>query len=119
MATESGRKPSVAAQVDYDKLRHPPGKDDLELSAEGRAWLASNDESVRPKELSTAFPRIVNHMARLWRTPRQMDRYFEDLLTDNRGGTRKGFPFGVLMELSALKQHYQTKVYAIRRDVWE
>jgi hypothetical protein len=49
-----------------------------------------------------------------------MDRYFEDLLTDTRGN-RQGFPLGILMELSALKDYYQGKVFpAIQRgDLWD
>jgi hypothetical protein len=57
-------------------------------------------------------------MAGLWKSPRQMDRYFEDLLTDTRGG-RQGFPLGILMELTTLKDYYLT-VYppTSRGDVW-
>jgi hypothetical protein len=90
------------------------------LSAEGRALLASIEEATRPKELTAAFPRIVNRMASLWKSPRQMDRYFEDLLTDTRGN-RKGFPLGILMELTTLKDYYQTKVFPPTQrgnDVW-
>jgi hypothetical protein len=117
MATVLGNSVS-AAQIDPRKLRHLPGKDDLELNAAGEAWLASLDESARPKKLATLFPRIVNRMAALWRTPLQMDRCFEDLLTDNRGN-RQGFPLGVLMELSTLKDYYQTKVFPARRGIWD
>jgi hypothetical protein len=118
MATEPARNPVAAAQIDPSKLRHPPEKDDLELSAAGEAWLASIDESARPTELAVLFPRIVNRMAKLWRAPLQMDRCFEDLLTDSRGN-RQGFPLGVLMELSTLKDYYQTKVFPARRGVWD
>jgi hypothetical protein len=117
MATVLGN-PVTAAQIDPRKLRHLPEKDDLELNAAAEAWLASLDESARPKELAVLFPRIVNRMAKLWRTPLQMDRCFEDLLTDTRG-TRQGFPLGVLMELSTLKDYYQTKVFPPRRGVWD
>ena len=118
MNTESGNKSSAVAQGDYSKLRRPLEKEDLELSAAGRALLASTEESARPKEIAVVFPRIVNRMAQLWKTPRQMDDYFEDLLTDARGN-RKGFPLGILMELSTLKDYYQAKVFPTRRDVWD
>src|SRR5438270_195195 len=78
-------KPNVAAPVDYSKRRHQPEKDDLELNPAGEALLAYIEESARPKELAAAFPRIVNHMAKLWKIPREMNRYFEELLTDTRG----------------------------------
>ena len=109
----------AAAQPDYRKTRHAPNKDDVELNAAGQALLASIEEATRPTKLAAAFPRIVNRMASLWRSPRQMDLYFEDLLTDSRGG-RQGFPLGIIMELSALKEYYQTKAFPPlqRGDVW-
>lgn len=117
MTAESGNKPA-AAQADYGKRRHQPEKDDLELSAAGFAWLASIEESARPIKLAAAFPRIVNRMAKLWKTPREMDRYFDELLEDTRGH-RQGFPLNILMELSTLKDHYQAKVFPTRRDAWD
>ena len=111
-------KPNVTTQVDYTKRRHQPEKDDLELSAAGQALLAYLEESVRPKELAAAFPRIVNHMAKLWKMPREMDRYFGELLTDTRG-KRKGFSLNILMELSALNDYYKAKTRTGKRDVWD
>lgn len=107
--------PVPTAPVDYSKRRQPPEKDDVELSAAGRALLASIEESSRPKALAAGFPRIVNRMAKTWRLPREMDCYFQDLLTDTRG-RRQGFPLNILMELTTLKDHYQTKVFPTRRD---
>ena len=52
MTTESGNKPSGAAQVDYSKLRSPQEKDKLEISSAGRALLGSIEESARPKGLA-------------------------------------------------------------------
>jgi hypothetical protein len=118
MDIASPMKPNAAAQVDYSKRRHQPEKDDLELSAAGQALLASIEESARPKELATAFPRIVNHMAKLWKMPREMNRYFEELLTDTRG-KRKGFSLNILMELSTLNDYYKTKMRTDKRDIWD
>ena len=111
-------KPNVTTQVDYSKRRHQPEKDDVELSAAGQALLAYIEEPARPQELAAAYPRIVNHMAKLWKMPREMDRYFEELLTDTRGH-RQGFPLKILMELSTLKDHYQAKVFPTRHDAWD
>ncbi len=113
-----GTNPSAPVQVNFSNRRHQPERDDLELSAAGEALLASIEESARPKELSAAFPRIVNRMAKLWKMPREMDRCFEDLLTDTRG-KRQGFPLNLLMELSTLKDYYKAKVFPTRRDVWD
>ena len=110
MATGPGSKPPV---------RRVLTKEDLELSAAAEALLASIDESARPKELALAFPRIVNRMAGLWKTQPQMNHYFEELLTDTRGN-RKGFSLDILMELTALKDYYQSKVFPpARGDVWD
>ena len=118
MNAELGNKPSAPAQGDYSKRRHRPEKDDLELGAAAQALLASIEESARPKDLAAVFPRIVNRMAKLWKMPREMDRYFDELLADTRGN-RKGFPLKILTELSTLKDYYQTKVFPARHDVWD
>ncbi len=111
-------KPNAATQVDYSKRRHQPEKDDLELNPAGQALLAYLEESVRPKEIAAAFPRIVNHMAKLWKMPREMGRYFEELLADTRGN-RKGFSLKILMELSTLNDYYKAKTRTGKRDVWD
>ena len=111
-------KPNAMTQMDYSKRRHQPEKDDLKLSAAGLSWLASIEQSARPIRLAAAFPRIVNRMAKLWKTPREMDRYFEDLLEDTRGN-RQGFPLKILMELGTLKDYYQAKVFPTRHDAWD
>lgn len=117
MVTDSGNKPPPA-KVDYSKYRAPE-KDSLELNAAAQALLASIEESARPQELAAAFPRIVNQMASLWRTPRQMKRYFEQLLTDKRGA-RNGFSFGIIVELTTLRDYYLTKVFPpSHHDLWE
>jgi len=119
MDIASPMKPNVTTQVDYSKRRHQPEKDDLELNAAGQALLAYLEESVRPKELAASFPRIVNRMAKLWKMPREMDRYLEELLADTRGN-RKGFALKILMELSTLRDFYKAKVFPpVQRDVWD
>jgi hypothetical protein len=96
----------------------PPSKDDLELNAEGRTLLDSLEPALRPSELAAIFPRIVNQMARLWRRPREMDKYFDGLLVDTRGN-RHGFPLKVLMELITLKEHYQTTAFPTDECMWD
>src|SRR5258706_2352708 len=109
---------AAPAQMDYSKRRHQPEKDDVELSAAGQALLAYIEETARPKGLAAAYPRIVNHMAKLWKMPREMNRYFEELLTDTRG-KRQGFPLNILMELSTLHDYYKTKTHTGTRDIWD
>ena len=118
MNIEHADKPSAAGQLDYGKRRHQPEKDDLVLSASGLTWLGSIETSARPIRLAAVFPRIVNRIAKIWKTPREMDRYFGDLLEDTRGN-RQGFPLSILMELSTLKDYYQAKVFPTRHDAWD
>jgi hypothetical protein len=116
MLADSGNRVSS----DYSKTRRASSKEDFELSLAAQALLASIEESTRPKQLASAFPRIVNRMAGLWKSPRQMDLYFDDLLTDTRG-SRQGFPLAILMELTSLKDYYQTRVFppTQRTGVWD
>ena len=110
---------ATQAQLDHSHKRCAQDKDDRELNAAAKALLVSLPEMEKPKKLAEAFPRIVNRMAALWKTPAEMKRYFEELLTDTRGG-RQGFPLGVLMELTSLKDYYQTQVApAAQGDVWD
>jgi hypothetical protein len=94
-------------------------KDDLELNPVAHAFLALLDPQVRPNELVAKFPRIVNKMAQLWRFPAQMDKYFDELLVIERSCPRNGFPLKILMELSALKEYYQTKTFPTRKSIWD
>jgi len=119
MVSESDNKPP-STHPEYSERRGASEDDSAELDAAAQALLTSIEESARPKELAAAFPGIVNRMASLWRTPRQMNRYFEQLLTDSRGGVHKGFSLGILMELTTLKDYYQTKVFPpAQHDVWD
>jgi len=112
-------KPGATAQADFSK-GHEPERDDLELSEAAYALLVSIKGPAMPAKLAAAFPGIVNRMAKLWKIPREMDRYFEDLLTDTRGNS-EGFPLNILMELTTLKDYYQSKVFPVRQsapDSW-
>jgi hypothetical protein len=47
-----------------------------------------------------------------------MDRYFEDLLTDRRGG-RQGFPFSIAQEIASLSDYYRSDVFPVRHTIWD
>jgi hypothetical protein len=93
------------AEAAFKAMRRAQENGETQLTAEGQALLSSLDEAVRPQELAARYPRIVNQIARQWRTPTLMDRYFQDLLMDTRG-SRQGFPLKIVMELSTLREHY-------------
>lgn len=60
----------------------------------------------------------MNRIALLWDSPKLAERYFDELLIDDRGG-RQGFPLNVLSELFSLKEHYLTKVYPKPASKWD
>ncbi len=68
-------------------------------------WFAGLPLDLRPMALVTKYPRIANLLALQWTKPSACRGYFEDLLTDRRGG-RQGFPADVLRDLVALRHHY-------------
>ena len=111
-------KQNSAADPKVLALRSPVNPGDQDLSADAEALLASLHESLRPHELIARFPRIMNKLALMWKRPRHLDRYFDELLIDTRG-ERQGFPMKVLLELTSLKEHYQTMTFPTPYSVWD
>jgi hypothetical protein len=68
-------------------------------------WILKLPPHVQPRHLQVKYPRIANRLASLWTEPTRCEPYFEDLLTDKRGG-RKGFPLAVAQELASLRDYY-------------
>lgn len=87
-----------------------------ELLTTTARWYASLPMAIQPEALRACFPRIANCLAAGWHDRDNTKRYFDELLTDRRGG-RKGFPADVLEELHGLKQFYELPDPA-RDDVW-
>src|SRR5574341_256460 len=79
------------SDVVFHTIRTDPGPEEQHLSDQARALMSTLDESLRPMLLAARYPRILNNVAELWRRPTLMDRYFDELLLDNRGN-RQGFP---------------------------
>jgi hypothetical protein len=80
--------------------------------------LATLPTNVKPILLSIDFPHIVNKIADLWLRPILLDRYFEELTIDARGG-RRGFPLAIANEIADLREHYQTRVRPIKKTTWD
>lgn len=95
----------------------PRSKTAPELSQRAVKWLESLDVKVRPRILPGLYVRIVNNIAERWTEPDLMRAYFEELMVDRRGD-RAGFPDDILIELSALKHHYDKDLHPVREDVW-
>jgi len=91
-----------AAARDPAALRQPPRAQDLVLSALAQAWVGSLASDERPAALVRQYPRIANRLALCWNDPALLERVFDDLLADRRGG-RQGFAQDVQADLLRLR----------------
>lgn len=98
-------RPALASTRPFG--RRPRERGDVRLFAETLDWLESLPHGVRPLQLPVDFVRITNELMRFWNDPVELDRYFFEKGTDQRGG-RIGFPPLVGEELNALH------VYSVR-----
>lgn len=64
-------------------------------------FLLEGYEECYPLNMEEQYPRVMNRITELWNSP-EIDAYFTDLMIDNRGGTRQGFPPRVASEIFAL-----------------
>jgi hypothetical protein len=88
--------------ADPAALRQPARPQDLLLSALAQVWVGSLADDERPGALLRKYPRIANRLALCWDDPALLDRVFDDLLVDRRGG-RRGFPPDVQADLLRLR----------------
>ena len=95
-----------------DKARSP-GQPEL-LGLHATQLLGVLPPEMRLVALRGEYPRILNHIAALWDEPRELDRYFESLMIDARGG-RRGFPFRVIAEIAELRS-YRARLGRRRRS---
>lgn len=58
-------------------------------------------EYLYPKNLEEQFPRVLNRILELW-NKKEIDMYFKELMFDNRGSNRRGFPHEVASEIFTL-----------------
>ena len=107
-AAQSGSQATRAAALpSWQSTRGPKLEADKTLRPDARKWLALLPESVRPEKLGSAYPRIANRLAMIWTNRPAARAYFDDLLTDKRGG-RIGFSPEISAELTRLRAHYET-----------
>ncbi|HTT13217.1 MAG TPA: hypothetical protein VMG60_20285 [Burkholderiaceae bacterium] len=86
--------------------------------AETIKWLAALPANARPRLVPVQFPRIANRLCRHWASPAACLAYFDEILIDRRGG-RRGFPVGIVFELAALKNHFESAVHPSPQTVWD
>lgn len=80
-------------------------------------WILKLPAHVQPRFLQVKYPRVANRMAALWDDKEACERYFEDLLTDKRGG-RKGFPLNVAQEIATLRD-FHFRLHHKDRVAWD
>jgi hypothetical protein len=110
--------PEAQREQGMSALRSSEAPTEVRLSEQAESWLLALPEAVRPTKLAASYPRVVNRLCQTWRRPVEMDRYFEDLLTDRRGG-RQGFPFSVAQEIASLSDYYRKDVFPVRQTIWD
>ncbi len=76
-----------------------------------------------PTELTKSFPRIVDRIVELWDS-KAVEDYFTELMIDDRGGTRQGFPPNIAHEIFKLsvaheKIRDQGQNTAVELSPWE
>lgn len=68
-------------------------------------WYAGLPVDQRPERLARHYARITNMFALHWSNPTSCAAYFDELLTDRRGG-RRGFSPTIQRELLKLREFY-------------
>lgn len=81
-------------------------------------WLAGLPPKARPRLLPIHFARITNALSGKWTARSECLSYLDDLLIDKRG-SRCGFPLGVLLELAALKNYFETRLHPEPQTAWD
>lgn len=118
IAVEHAKQSSPPPDNALGAARRAPEKpEDRTLSLTALAWFDSLPQGVRPHNLAQRYPRICNRIVDRWQYPDLMIRFFDNLLTDRRGG-RRGFPMTIAIEIAGLKEHCQAIVSATNDDVW-
>ena len=115
-STQHRRSHDLVSRSDVEWLAQRKANPCEELLTTTARWYASLPLSVQPEVLRAHFPRIANGLAAGWHDRDTTRRYFDDLLSDRRGG-RRGFPAEVLEELHTLKTFYEA-LNPAPDDVW-
>jgi hypothetical protein len=100
---------------DYGSLRK--GRPADRLLPRTVDWILALPPTLRPHLLAGKYARIANQLCTTWNDPAACRLYFDDLMSDRRGG-RGGFPMGIGKELLALRRFY-ARLHGERDDRWQ
>jgi hypothetical protein len=91
----------------WEEQRRPLTASDRALTGKGIDWMLSLPANARPKVLCEQYPRIANHLADIWHSPRDTQLVLMRLLADERG-QRKGFSLQIDQEIGRLAAYVQS-----------
>ena len=108
--------PSKSLDKNWGTHRFPrnEAKPDIKLLM---PWVQQLPPEVRPRQLVIQYARIAHKLAELWKHPLACEKYFNELMMDDRGD-RQGFPADVALELAALQAYFATNVLVQHYSVW-
>src|SRR5262245_18944410 len=72
--------------VNWLRVRTPERDHDRVVSSAAAAWMNKLPPPLRPDALAAAHPRVLNRIALCWNDPELIERLFDELLVDTRGG---------------------------------
>lgn len=77
--------------------------------------MLGGKKEIYPVNLEEKFPRILNRIAELWNS-KEIENYFTELMIDNRGGNRQGFPPNIASEIFSLSMAHAKYVEKSRQQ---
>ena len=116
MPTSKPKRQRAGDRTDLTKLRRNAVR--VSPTREAIALFATLPDEALPERMLAEFPHVLNRIADLWKQPLKLDAYFHELLVGDHASGRQGFPLGVALEITHLKEHYQSVVYPLKRCIW-
>jgi len=96
----------IAAREEVEKRKRSKAEPANALLPRTKEWAAKLPPEVQPHELLRTLGRVANLLAASWNDSQATVKCFHSLLTDARGGKRKGFPPKVKAELLVLQRYF-------------
>jgi hypothetical protein len=105
-------------EVEAAKAKAKRGAPRAELDQRSKLILATIPADIRPSNIVSTFPHIMNLISKSWHEPKEFVKTLDELLIDDRGN-RVGFPFAIIVELTDLREHYFSAVRPEARKLWD
>ena len=106
-------------ETDASTAYTPPKGSKIECPLTGDAirLLCKVEKKLFLDDVADRFPRVLNHIAAVWKQPNVAAAYFVELLYGT-GDALQLLPMSALNEISSLREYYLTHAYPKREDVW-